>query len=996
MLGLTLTATLLIASQTPDEPWLAMDYGPFLSASVGIDRDDIAFKGVAVPLGGPDNESMLFDTDLLRWACGWPGGFVELRGIVYDGPHGIFPRIDGTPDWRNPPLPGVSIDGSFADPRALRYGPLPRELAAWQGVLRHGGDVAMAYRVGATSLLDAPSVISRDGLVIYRRTIEYMGGSEVLLQVVSREHDDAQYAATGLVWSVILRDSGRPVLGLARVHDRGDHGCTWVIGDDDRRVRLHPTARPRQVELLIAPLRDEVDAERFGTLLEQWPAPTTLDRFRRGGPAQWTEQPVLAGRLDVRFGRDDVSRRIVRAAGDAPRSVPLDLDSGDRAMLLTSEGPRPRGSSDAAQAVVIVELGAVDVPAPLAAWDFDEGEGERMLDRVAGRRNLMLDGVTWRRGVRGRSLDFDGTAHATWDGGDLDPLTTDFTFAGWIHTDTDGTIIARTAPGDAWVPFGWTFFLRDGAPAFDVGWVGVVESDRRVADASWHHVACTWRHEGGRVELFVDGQSVASGALPPAEPLEDAVVRLGFTAPDFPARTRFSGFMDGVRLFDRVLDAAQIRTIAAVSGEPIVEAWGLRGRVAGARWRVAAGEARLELPAARDDGVAELVRWSGMRSRAASMLATVGGAFARRAPFAVDAITWPAENAYASWMRFGAFDFLPGGTSAAITTWSGDVWRVDGLDRDLDALRWQRVATGLYQPLGLAVRGREILVRGRDQITRLDDLTGDGETDRYACFHHEMLNTEHFHEPCSGLQVAPTGELYYLKAARHAKVALHPQHGTLIAVSPDGAAARIIASGFRAPNGLWIDDDGTFWGSDQEGHWMPANRINAIVAGGFYGNNWSGTPGETRPTHDPPLCWVHPTVDRSPSAQVRVRSTAWGDLDGALLGFSYGTGSVYRILEDRVDGVRQGGVVPLPITVPTGLMMGRFNPTDGHLYMCGLFGWSSDATDPGGFYRVRATGPTPLMPVFCRATQDGLLVRFNHPLDPAVVLEPASFAVEAW
>ena len=91
-------------------------------------------------------------------------------------------------------------------------------------------------------------------------------------------------------------------------------------------------------------------------------------------------------------------------------------------------------------------------------------------------------------------------------------------------------------------------------------------------------------------------------------------------------------------------------------------------------------------------------------------------------------------------MRFSAFDFLssPDGnpTSVAIATWSGDVWRVDGLDEDIDTLRWTRVATGLNQPFGVASRGEELLILGRDQITRLHDRNGDGQAD-----HYENVNT---------------------------------------------------------------------------------------------------------------------------------------------------------------------------------------------------------------------------------------------------------------
>ena len=78
--------------------------------------------------------------------------------------------------------------------------------------------------------------------------------------------------------------------------------------------------------------------------------------------------------------------------------------------------------------------------------------------------------------------------------------------------------------------------------------------------------------------------------------------------------------------------------------------------------------------------------------------------------------------------------------SLAITTswpmarpWSarckGDVWRIEGLDDSLSNVRWQRFASGLHQALGLVVADGKAYVLGRDQITRLHDLDGDGEAD---------------------------------------------------------------------------------------------------------------------------------------------------------------------------------------------------------------------------------------------------------------------------
>ena len=72
-------------------------------------------------------------------------------------------------------------------------------------------------------------------------------------------------------------------------------------------------------------------------------------------------------------------------------------------------------------------------------------------------------------------------------------------------------------------------------------------------------------------------------------------------------------------------------------------------------------------------------------------------------------------------MRVSGFDFLPDGHRAAVCTWDGDVWSVGGLDRPAEGLTWQRIASGLFQPLGLKIVAGQIYVACRDQIVRLHD-----------------------------------------------------------------------------------------------------------------------------------------------------------------------------------------------------------------------------------------------------------------------------------
>ncbi len=365
--------------------------------------------------------------------------------------------------------------------------------------------------------------------------------------------------------------------------------------------------------------------------------------------------------------------------------------------------------------------------------------------------------------------------------------------------------------------------------------------------------------------------------------------------------------------------------------------------------------------------------------------------------FVTESITAPDKNPYRSWMRLGGFDFFEGGDRAAVCTWMGDVWLVDGINSNPQEFTWTRIATGMFQPLGLKIVEGKIYVTCRDQITLLVDNNGDGEIDLYKPFNHDAQVTEHFHEFAMDLQTDAHGNFYYTKAARHAKTALVSQHGTLLRVSPDGKTTEIIASGFRAPNGVCVNPDGTFYVSDQEGHWTPKNEINLIEKGKFYGNLMGYHKGLTEADITSPMVWMHNDFDRSPAQQLWVNSDKWGGLGSQLINLSYGTGYVYVVMEEKVNGRFQGGVVRIPdFDFPTGVMRGRFNPVDGQLYACGLFGWAGNKTRPGGFYRLKHTGKPVHLPVAIHATKDGISLTFTNELDAETAADPESYSVKRW
>ena len=241
-------------------------------------------------------------------------------------------------------------------------------------------------------------------------------------------------------------------------------------------------------------------------------------------------------------------------------------------------------------------------------------------------------------------------------------------------------------------------------------------------------------------------------------------------------------------------------------------------------------------------------------------------------PFAMDVFEHPDEglNPWHSRMQLTGFDFFADGRRAAVCTWLGDVWVVEGVADPAPAeLRWRRVASGLFQPLGLKIINGMIHVTCRDQLARLHDTDGDGEADFIECFNNDHQVTEHFHEFAMGLQADAEGNLYYAKSACHEKQAVVPHHGTLLRVSTDGSRTDILATGLRAANGVCLNPDGTFFITDQEGPWTPKNRINLVRGQGpseFFGNmlGYHQMTDDSDEAMEQPLCWITNRMDRSP------------------------------------------------------------------------------------------------------------------------------------
>jgi hypothetical protein len=379
--------------------------------------------------------------------------------------------------------------------------------------------------------------------------------------------------------------------------------------------------------------------------------------------------------------------------------------------------------------------------------------------------------------------------------------------------------------------------------------------------------------------------------------------------------------------------------------------------------------------------------------------------------YVTDSISAPVPNPWNRRVRFGGLDFFKDGKRAALCTHEGDIWIVEGIDEKLENVKWRRFASGQYETLGLVIVDDVIYTSGRDQITRYHDFNKDGSADYYESFNNEIMSTEGFHEFVFDLQTDKAGNFYFAKAnpvnsggggfgnhkasAGNGVVCSHA--GGLFKVGKDGKKFEMIASGFRAPNGIGVSRDGQVTTSDNEGTWVPTTPINWVKPGGFHGVINNLTPTNVASAFIPPLAWLAKDYDNSGGGQIVVTSKKWGPFEGEWLHESYGKSSLFLMMKERAsNGMMQGGVVKFPLKFTSSVMRARFNERDGQLYIAGLSEWQSNAAKNTGFDRVRYTGKKVYSVRGLKVLKNGVELTFTEPLAADSVADVQNWSGKRW
>jgi hypothetical protein len=219
--------------------------------------------------------------------------------------------------------------------------------------------------------------------------------------------------------------------------------------------------------------------------------------------------------------------------------------------LLMGCSKEPRESTAVTQA-------RLEVPGLVAAYNFNEGTGTTLGDLSTNGNSGVISGAAWAPGIYGQALSFDG--QDDWvtvaDASSLD-LTTGMTLEAWVNSTARAgfeTVVIKEAGTEAAyalygndlnnAPTTWVF---DGASYFSAPAAISLPLNR------WSHLAATY--DATMLRLYVNG--VLTASVPAGGPLvaSSDPLRLGGNSI---SGEWFAGSIDDVRVYNRVLSAAEI------------------------------------------------------------------------------------------------------------------------------------------------------------------------------------------------------------------------------------------------------------------------------------------------------------------------------------------------------------------------------------------------------------------------------------------------------
>jgi glucose/arabinose dehydrogenase len=344
-----------------------------------------------------------------------------------------------------------------------------------------------------------------------------------------------------------------------------------------------------------------------------------------------------------------------------------------------------------------------------------------------------------------------------------------------------------------------------------------------------------------------------------------------------------------------------------------------------------------------------------------------------------------------------------------ITTWGGTdkvegkVYLVENVTGKTgpDSVKYSEIASGLKEPMGVAVVDGMVYVSQKHELTELRDTNGDQVLDTRRTVAVWPFGGN-FHEFAFGLLYRDGN--FYLNLSVSINLGgatTDPQpvggRGTHIVVNRRTGKVTTVAGGLRTPNGIGWGPDNSIYVTDNQGGWLPSSKLVKIEEDAFYNHytNPDGAYDAQRVTK--PVLWLPQNqIGNSPSTPVMLTS---GTYRNQFLIGDVTYGGLQRAALETVNGVEQGAVFRHTQGLEAGVNRVSIGP-DGAIYVGGLGAdgnWGQNGKLRFGLQKLTPNGTSVFDMKTMKVTSDGFKIEYTEPLSDATVAKlPTAYQLEQW
>src|SRR5690606_33238493 len=202
--------------------------------------------------------------------------------------------------------------------------------------------------------------------------------------------------------------------------------------------------------------------------------------------------------------------------------------------------------------------------------------------------------------------------------------------------------------------------------------------------------------------------------------------------------------------------------------------------------------------------------------------------------------------------------------------------------------------------------------------------------------------------------------------------------------------------GLRTPNGIGFGPEDELFVTDNQGQWLPANKLIHVKKDEFLGMVWGLPAGtEVHPPEAPPAIWLpNDEIGNSPTEPILMQD---GPYKGQLLHGDVTNGGIKRDFLEKINGEYQGAVFRFSQGFEAGvnrLAWGR----DGALYVggVGMVGGWSWKEKRFALERMKYNGQSTFEMLALRARPNGFEIEFTEPVQMEGEWDENDFLIQQW